>query len=287
MNVFRATRNHIHHRLLDLGFVHRESVIIIYSLQMVFVTSGVLLRHDSNILLVGLYLAYCLVIFGTIKLAERSGWSVKRRESTNNQVMAREWMKNILVILPRRFMAISIPVFLVGASLLTTQVPDDFAKMSLLVSGLILVDLFAGKTQRSIMRRALIYVVAAQVGYLWVNYPPWSVLGGYTELVETLFFMLVAVAFAAAVKFSPRRRKIEFELSATDYLVAFCLLAVLVISRGDLWGGGNLEFVVQMVIVFYACELLITEKRGGWNWLSLASMSAGIILGVRGMFLGQ
>lgn len=286
MNVFRATRNHIHHRLLDLGFVHRESVIIIYSLQMVFVTSGVLLRDGSNVLLVGLYLAYCLLIFGAIKLAERSGWSVKRRESASNQVMAHEWLKSILVVLPRRFMAISIPVFLVGASLLTTRVPDDFAKMSLLVSGLILVDLFAGKAQRSIMRRALIYVIAAQVGYLWVSYPPWTVFGGYTELIETLFFMLVAVAFAAAVKFSPRRRKIEFELSATDYLVAFCLLAVLAISRGDFWGGDNLGFVVQMVIIFYACELLITEKRGGWNWLSLASMAAGIILGVRGMFFG-
>ena len=69
-------------------------------------------------------------------------------------------------------------------------------------------------------------------------------------------------------------------------LVAFCLLAVLAISRGDFWGGDNLGFVVQMVIIFYACELLITEKRGGWNWLSLASMAAGIILVVRGMFLG-
>jgi UDP-GlcNAc:undecaprenyl-phosphate GlcNAc-1-phosphate transferase len=286
VNVFRATRNHIHHRLLDLGFVHRESVIIIYSLQMVFVTSGVLLRYESNALLIGLYLAYCLAIFGMIKLAEHNGWSIHRKESNTNDVMASEWLKNVLVVLPRRFMAVSIPVFLVGASLLTTRVPDDFAKMSLLVAALILVDLFAGKTQRSIMRRALIYVIAAQVGYLWVNFPPWTVFGGYTEWIETLFFMLVAVAFAAAVKFSPRRRKIEFELSATDYLVAFCLLAVLVISRGDLWGGGNLEFVVQMVVVFYACELLITEKRGGWNWLSLASMSAGIILGVRGMFLG-
>ncbi len=87
MNVFRATRNHIHHRLLDLGFVHRESVIIIYSLQMVFVTSGVLLRHDSNFLLTGLYLGYCVVIFGTIKLAERAGWSVKRRVAVYNQVI--------------------------------------------------------------------------------------------------------------------------------------------------------------------------------------------------------
>jgi hypothetical protein len=41
-----------------------------------------------------------------------------------------------------------------------------------------------------------------------------------------------------------------------------------------------------MIVVFYACELLITEKRSGWSWLSISSMAAGVILGVRGLFLG-
>ena len=44
-NWFRATRNHIHHRLLDLGFIHQESVVLIYSAQIFFVTSAILLRH--------------------------------------------------------------------------------------------------------------------------------------------------------------------------------------------------------------------------------------------------
>lgn len=287
MNVFRATRNHIHHRLLDLGFVHRESVIIIYSVQMVFVTSGVLLRQESNVLLVGLYTAYCLVFFGLIRYAEHRGWKVARHQSANDRVLAHELLKSILVVLPRRFIAISIPVFLIGGSLLVEQVPGDFAKMALLVSGLIIVDLFAGKVQRSMMRRALIYVIAAQVGYLWTTFQPPFLLEAYTPIIETLFFILIAIAFAVAVKFSPRRRKIEFELTATDYLVAFCLLAVLIISRGDLWGSGNLSFIVEMVVIFYACELLITEKRGGWSWLSLASLAAGLILAVRGLALGS
>jgi UDP-GlcNAc:undecaprenyl-phosphate GlcNAc-1-phosphate transferase len=157
--------------------------------------------------------------------------------------------------------------------------------MSLLVAALITVDLFTGSGQQSIMRRALIYVIAAQVGYLWVTYRPesWSDLSAFGEAV---FFTLIAVAFAAAVKFSPRRRKIEFELTATDYLVAFCLLGLLIVSRGGVWGGVGIAFVVQMIIVFYACELLITEKRGGWSWLSIGSMVAGIILGLRGLLLG-
>jgi UDP-GlcNAc:undecaprenyl-phosphate GlcNAc-1-phosphate transferase len=130
----------------------------------------------------------------------------------------------------------------------------------------------------------MIYIIACQVGYLWVTYRPhyWS---GFAELAEAVFFTLIAVAFAAAVKFSPRRRKIEFELTATDYLVAFCLVGVLIISRGHLWGSGSVAFVVQMIVVFYACELLITEKRGGWSWLSIGSMIAGLVLGIRGLFL--
>ncbi|VAX13631.1 Undecaprenyl-phosphate alpha-N-acetylglucosaminyl 1-phosphate transferase [hydrothermal vent metagenome] len=284
-NLFRATRNHIHHRLLDLGFVHRESVIIIYSLQMIFVTTGVLMRHEDNAILFAVYLAYCMLIFAAINVAERTAWKlqrVDRRDQT--KVMAHEVLRNILVVIPRRFLAISIPAFMILASLLVVKVPDDFAKMSLLVAVLIVVDLFASRGQHSIMRRALIYVIAAQVVYLWVNYRPTWV--PYAEFFEAMFFTLMAIAFAVAVKFSPRRRKIEFDLTATDYLVAFSVLAVLITSRGGLWGGNGVVFVVQMVVIFYACELLITEKRGGWSWLSAASMAAGLVLGVRGMFLG-
>ncbi len=286
MNIFQATRNHIHHRLLDLGFVHRESVIIIYSLQMIFVTTGAVLRLESDFIIVSVYVIYCLAIFGAVNVAEHKGWKLHRQASNNQtKVMAHEVLKHVLVVIPRRFLAISIPFFLIGASLFVETVPEDFAKMSLLVAALILLDLFVGSGQHSLMRRALIYVIAAQVGYLWVTYRPayWS---GFAELGEALFFSLIALAFAAAVKFSPRRRKIEFDLTATDYLVAFCLLAVLIISRGHLWGSGSVTFVVQMIIVFYACELLITEKRGGWSWLSIGSMLAGVALGVRGLLYG-
>jgi len=283
LNIFCATRNHIHHRLLDLGFVHRESVILIYSLQMIFVTTGILLRHEDNVVITGVYVIYCLIVFAAINVAERTGWKLHRTEYDQTKVMAHEVLKNILVVIPRRFLAFSIPVFMLLASLLIVKVPEDFAKMSALVAALIMVDLFAGRGQHSIMRRALIYVIAAQVGYLWINYrPPWI---PYADVIEATFFALLAIAFAAAVKFSPRRRKIEFELTATDFLVAFCILAVLITSRGNLWGNGSVELVVQMIVIFYACELLITEKRGGWSWLSIASMMAGLVLGVRGIIL--
>jgi len=53
MNWFKATRNHIHHRLLDLGFHHYESVVIVYSIQALLVVSAVVLPYAADALIVG------------------------------------------------------------------------------------------------------------------------------------------------------------------------------------------------------------------------------------------
>ena len=285
LNWFRATRNHVHHRLLDLGFIHQESVIIIYSLQMVFVTSGVLLRYESNVLITAVYVALCATVFGMLALAERSGWHLNERYKNNGQtiVMAHDILRRILVVVPRKFLSIGIPVYLISASLIIERVPSDFAKMSVLVAGLLALEIFFSKTQRSIIRRALIYITAAFIGYLGISFTPeWA---AFFEPAKSVFFILTAVAFAVAVKFSPRRRKNEFETTATDYLVVFCLVAILTISKGDFWGNDGVMFVVQMIVIFYGCELLIMEKRERWSSLSIASLVAALILAVRGILL--
>jgi len=282
---FKAGRDHIHHRLIDLGFVHHESVIIIYSLQMVFVTSAVLLRYESNALIIAVYLVLCSAVFTMLALAERSGWKLSGQKRINGQtaVIAHQALKHILIIVPRRFLAIGIPLYLIGTGLIVERVPSDFAKMSMLVAGLMTLELLFGNSPRSITRRALIYITAAFIGYLGISYTPlWL---ESLEPVKTVFFILIAVAFVVAVKYSPRRRKIEFETTATDYLVVLCLVAVLMVSKGNLWGNDGVMFVVQMVIIFYGCELLIMEKRGNWSSLSTAALVTTVILGLRGWVL--
>jgi hypothetical protein len=155
--------------------------------------------------------------------------------------------------------------------------------MSALVAGVLALEVFFGKAPRSIVRRALIYITAAFIGYLGISFPPDWVM--YFEPAQNVFFVLTALAFAAAVKFSPRRRKTEFVTTATDYLVVFCLIAVLTISKGNFWGNEGVMFVVQMIVIFYGCELLIMEKRDRWSGLSIASLLAAIILAVRGTLL--
>jgi len=62
------------------------------------------------------------------------------------------------------------------------------------------------------------------------------------------------------------------------------LIASLVASKGELWGNDILLFVVQMTIILYTCELLLTENRERWDSLSAGTLVSAIVLSIRGFF---
>ena len=50
---FSADRNHIHHKLLALGFEHHEAVMVIYSVQAALFVIAYFLRYESDLLILG------------------------------------------------------------------------------------------------------------------------------------------------------------------------------------------------------------------------------------------
>ena len=74
MNWFRATKNHIHHRLLNLGFQHYESVVIVYLVQTMLVFCAVLMPYEADALILGIYAVVVAAVFGFLYAAERIGW---------------------------------------------------------------------------------------------------------------------------------------------------------------------------------------------------------------------
>jgi UDP-GlcNAc:undecaprenyl-phosphate GlcNAc-1-phosphate transferase len=282
MSWFLATRNHFHHRLLDLGFVHRESVVIIYTVQTLSVTLGVLLRHHDGWIILTVYILLCVGLLMLIILAEKKGWQHDDQSSTEKLSLAysHDYLSRFLVVLPRRFLSIGVSLYLVIMSFIVATVPRDFAVMSGLVIVLMTLDIFFGHGPRSIMHRALIYIIVVSIIYLGVSFPPDIHIN--IQLLTTIFYTLLALAFTVAVKFSPRRRKIEFNTTPMDYLVIVVLIASLVASKGNIWGNDILLFIVGMIIILYACELLSTESREKWNSLSAGAMVSALVLSVRG-----
>jgi len=77
---FSADRNHLHHRLLALGFTHREAVSLIYLLQVGLVLFAYFLRfeRDSEILLA--FVVFAGITLHLLYRASSTGWRLRRQE---------------------------------------------------------------------------------------------------------------------------------------------------------------------------------------------------------------
>lgn len=281
-NWFEATKNHIHHELLQLGFVHQESVVIIYSIQTISVLAALAMQRANDWVILAVYSTLYIALFMALSIAAQAGWRAHagvKDDAFGNAVTFLRY--RLLVVPPRRFLEIGIPAYLVLTSLWISTVPRDFGIAAALVVALMVYEFFWGKTLRSVVRRGLIYVTAAFVAYLNANQPP-----AFAEIlapVETLFFVLMAVSVGVAIRFSPARRRHEFRPTAMDYLMVFILLAGLFLSENQLGGDRGTVFVVQLVVLFYGCELLIIERREHWNALTVGSLATATLLALRGL----
>lgn len=77
MSPFNADRNHMHHRMLKLGFTHLQTTLILAGLNVLCVTMVLLLKDYGNSILLGLILVLSLLFNWAITFFIRS----KERES--------------------------------------------------------------------------------------------------------------------------------------------------------------------------------------------------------------
>jgi UDP-N-acetylmuramyl pentapeptide phosphotransferase/UDP-N-acetylglucosamine-1-phosphate transferase len=72
MSPFAADRNHIHHRMLKLGFSHLQTTLILAALNVVCIMLVVLFQDYSNSILLGLILSVCLMFNWAVTFFLRS-----------------------------------------------------------------------------------------------------------------------------------------------------------------------------------------------------------------------
>jgi UDP-GlcNAc:undecaprenyl-phosphate GlcNAc-1-phosphate transferase len=71
---FSPDRSHIHHRMLDLGLSHRQTVLLIYSITVLLAVLALLLSGTTQLYaFIGVFLAFGLALFvptrGTLRAA--------------------------------------------------------------------------------------------------------------------------------------------------------------------------------------------------------------------------
>ena len=123
---------------------------------------------------------------------------------------------------------------------------------------------------RDAIRRGAIFSVVALVVYLSFGYGP--AIEGWQQTAEQAYFGLVAVVVVIAVRYSPVRRQAEFRTSGMDYLI-WLAVVVIAVAAGPVFQQPA-RFIVALLILLYAVEVMITERRDTRQLLVPAALGA-------------
>ena len=253
---FSSDRNHIHHRLLDLGFAHREAVILVYCLQVGLFLLAYYLRFDSDLLIGGTFVGFALALLGTLYWADRSGWRAHTGRalpiiSALLDKLRRPEFSTLIARLATWTMAAGLIVYAAIAILASSHVASDVSLLSAAMLLILLVfSYFATAGTLTWIERLAAYVGVILLVYLDETAAERSpALAGIPAIV-------IGVTGAAAVcrfLFSGTRR---FEVTSLDILVAFVALVVpnlpgLISVPPNLSAG-----ILKAVILLYVVEML-------------------------------
>jgi UDP-GlcNAc:undecaprenyl-phosphate GlcNAc-1-phosphate transferase len=271
---FVADRNHIHHKLLSLGFSHREAVLVIYALQAGMVSAACLLRWEGDGLLLAIYLVAATAVFVLFYGSGRVRWRWDR-------VHGEGWLQRLetnpwLAQTPLRLISVIVTLFLTAGVFVPAGVPRDVG----LTAGVVAVVLLAGMAlfHRAVpfLVRVAVYVGSAFVLYLCERNPAQSAWVTASDL--NILFGVLAALVVLTIRFGREQR---FETTPLDYLIVFLALALPFFPELSIGDTPVSLLAAKLIVLFFAYELLCTSTARRVRRLGAVSAWLLFGLGVR------
>jgi UDP-GlcNAc:undecaprenyl-phosphate GlcNAc-1-phosphate transferase len=279
---FSADRTHIHHKILDLGFEHRYTVILIYATSLL---SSILtiVFHDLEpawLLFVG-YLMVTILFYWGIRFLNShklllsffvSDSNLGIRESSLYRTLAK-FIANMMVmqqILVFAYLGLAIMAF-------TVEVNSEIRPLLIfLITILFLLYLTRDSSNQYVV--AMYYGMGQMISYYVTIYGQEKLVLG-VPLKQLGDFLLVGMMSFALLRFLFRRGG-EFYLSSIDYLLAGVSLLLMVMAP-YLQGNTILTGVLMRGIIFYvAVKVVAAQGERATRSLLYATICAMLIMGV-------
>ena len=169
---FSPDRNHIHHKLLNIGFDHYEAVVIIYALQAALVTVAFWTRYESDLFNMSLFAIILLAIVFSFRLGASVGWRAHERKRPEYRTplakfILRLRVAGVLEAYPTLFIAFTLPVYLAMSSVGVQTIPRDGALsiLALLCVATSFLVVFRLKPGISLVERVVFYITATMIVY--------------------------------------------------------------------------------------------------------------------------
>jgi UDP-GlcNAc:undecaprenyl-phosphate GlcNAc-1-phosphate transferase len=252
---FSADSTHLHHRLLALGFAHREAVLLIYILQVGLVLLAYFLRFDLDSEIVLAFCVFAAVVLGLLRWATLSGWRL-RQIPAKSVASAHASGSAVAARIPALTLVVMVTCLMVYAMTVLVSNGHVGIDLGLMCLGMLVVLLLLSswRAQQSLswFERAAAYCSVVVLVYLDQTMPH------KPPLLTTLSWTFICITGAAAfMRFwlLPSRR---FELTTLDVIVIFIAI-VLPNLPGSIGLPADLPAgVAKAVILLYVVEILLT-----------------------------
>ena len=259
---FSADKNHIHHRLLNLGFSHYEAVFCIYIIQSALVLGAYILRYSSDAIIVSVFACVCMFIVSVLHQTRIREWHLRQpgRDKTTQSLIGTTLARlssnadGQISCLAASITIGMVAMYLLAVTFLTRTVTMDLAMMMMSLCAIQLVSLLLlNKGTFSWLERAGFYVLITTICYLGMDIDSVS---NAVMSIANIYFVLLALGVIVGLRFSPGR---AFKVTTLDFLVIFAAFVVPNLPGQIMRLDNAGEFLVRLIILFYAIELILTQ----------------------------
>lgn len=278
--LFAADKNHLHHKLIGLGFFHTEAVLAIYVVQAAFVLWAFVFRFYAEWMLLGLYLGLAVFLVGGLFLGERKNWRFRRRGIFDSVIKDRLKSlreRRMFIRVPFAAVQIGLPLLLGVTCFLPESLPGPFALVCAIAGGMILIGYRSQKpwgkwalvTSLYLFIPFIVFFAESQRG-AWIG-------GGFARLYNASYAVL-ALCIVLILRLSKRRE--GFRLTPTDFLIVLMVLGMSLLP-GDYAKEYRLgHTVAKIAALFFSYEVLIGELRDklgplAWSTVAVFFLVAG------------
>jgi UDP-GlcNAc:undecaprenyl-phosphate GlcNAc-1-phosphate transferase len=278
---FSADKNHIHHKLLALGFGHHEAVMVIYVIQAALFVLAYFLRFESDLTILGAVTVFFILFISAMQIAARSGWRL--RDAT--AIGATSALSRLVTVIQQptllpRFAYLAIAIALAGYAAVivceTAALTNDIRALTIalfvLTIGLLV---FLRAAPLSLVEKAALYVTATVLVYLDA-----FVLTADRVMSALTWTAVSVAALATAIRLRLQNDR-RFQLTPLDLIVLFMALVVPSLPGTFHLPHGGALTIAKLLILFYAIEMLVTRSEGRAVWVRIAVISVLAGLTVR------
>lgn len=281
---FKPDKNHIHHKLLALGFHHYEAVVVIYAIQAVMVTSAVFMCYESDALNSVWFVLICVAIVVFFRIAERTGWrahtpSEEEGHSPLARLAGRIKASGALVRYPMLYVCLAVPGYLVYSISHSAPLPLDTTLTLSAMLGLMITLLVFHRWRAwiTVVDRIVICTAIAAAVYYGL-----SGIEASTNLLtsENCVFIGLVIALTLLYRYSPN---CTFRATSMDFLVIFAVMVLPNMLGGVTAQNIISEVATKAVVLYYATEFAISQNPGRARLIRLTASGVLALLVARGL----